>query len=167
MVDEDTEETRAKGGGKKQSIHVIRYVECSKIVECWKQADSSFDTFTSVILPVIVRAADVELAGTMVFIFRASRSGLEAAGAVLTLMLGIGSKLITGMAELDTVGRGAARRLLRVGVGVVVDAAGWVDMAAGGVMGFSGSGARHGQSNRQVMGQSLGLFSQQTHDRRN
>lgn len=66
------------------------------------------------IVPVIVLAAGVELAGVVVFIFRASSSGFEAAGAVLTLLPGLGSRLMTGMAELEDVGRGAARRLLRV-----------------------------------------------------
>lgn len=67
-------------------------------------------------IPVLV--ADVELAGTLIFIFRASSRVLATAGA--ELLLGLGSRLITGTVELD-VGRGAARRLLRV---VVVDAAG-------------------------------------------
>lgn len=92
---------------------------------------------------VVVLAADVELAGMMIFIFRASSSGLEATGAVLTLMPGLGSRLMTGTAELEaTVGRGAARRLLRV-VAVVelVERAGWVEVVAGGEMDFSGSGA--------------------------
>lgn len=66
------------------------------------------------VLPVIVLAADVELAGMLLFIFRASSSGLEAAGAVLAPLLGLGSRLMTGMAELEVMGRGAAKRLLRV-----------------------------------------------------
>lgn len=97
---------------------------------------------------VVVLGADVELAGVLLlFIFRASSSGLEAADAVLTLLPGLGSRLMTGMAELDAVGRGAARRLLRVVVVVVVggaevvDKAGWVEVEAGGETDFSGSGA--------------------------
>lgn len=66
------------------------------------------------VVPVIVLAADVELAGMLLFIFRASSSGLEAAGAVLAPLLGLGSRLMTGMAELEVMGRGAAKRLLRV-----------------------------------------------------
>lgn len=91
---------------------------------------------------VVVLAAGVELAGVEVFIFRASSSGLEAAGAVLTLLLGLGSRLITGMAELDAVGRGAASRLLRVVVEVeLVEDAGRVEVVAAGDADFSGSGA--------------------------
>lgn len=45
----------------------------------------------------------------LVFIFRVSRREV---GAVL--LLGLGSRLITGAAELDAVGRGAVRRLIRV-----------------------------------------------------
>lgn len=90
-------------------------------------------------------AADVELAGLLLlFIFRASSSGLGAADAVLTLLPGLGSRLMTGMAELEAVGRGAARRLLRVvvvGGAEVVDKAGWVEVEAGGETDFSGSGA--------------------------
>lgn len=90
---------------------------------------------------VAAAAAGVELAETLLFIFRASSSGLEAAGTVLTLVLGLGSRLMTGMVELEVdVGRGAARRLLRVGV-EVVEAGGWVDAVAGGGTVFSGSGA--------------------------
>lgn len=66
------------------------------------------------VVPVIVLAADVELAGMLLLIFRASSSGLEAAGAVLAPLLGLGSRLMTGMAELEVMGRGAAKRLLRV-----------------------------------------------------
>lgn len=91
---------------------------------------------------VAVLAAGVELAGVMVFIFRASSNGLEAAGAVLTLLLGLGSRLMTGMAALEAVGRGAARRLLRVVVVVeLVEEAGWVEVVAEGDGDFSGSGA--------------------------
>lgn len=92
----------------------------------------------------------------LLFIFRASSSGLEAADAALTMLPGLGSRLMTGMAELEAMGRGAARRLLRVVVVVgaeVVDKAGWVEVEAGGETDFSGSGAKEGQINRQVMGQ--------------
>lgn len=109
------------------------------------------NTFSSVIIPVVVLAADVELAGVLLFIFRASSSGLEAAGAVLTLLPGLGSRLMTGMAELETVGRGAARRLLRVVVVVeLVEEAGWVEVVAGGETDFSGSGAKRGYINRKI-----------------
>lgn len=84
-----------------------------------------------------VLAADVEVAEVFVFIFRASSSGLEAGGTILVLMPGQGSRLMTGMAGLEAVGRGAAKRLLRV---VVVEEAGWVKVVAGGV--FSCSGAK-------------------------
>lgn len=91
---------------------------------------------------VVVLAADMELAGVLTFIFRASSSGFEAAGAVLTLLPGLGSRLMTGMAALDAVGRGAARRLLRVVVAVeMVEEAGWAVVVAGGETDFSGSGA--------------------------
>lgn len=91
----------------------------------------------------------------LLFIFRASSSGLEAADAALTMLPGLGSRLMTGMAELEAMGRGAARRLLRVVVvgAEVVDKAGWVEVEAGGETDFSGSGAKEGQINRQVMGQ--------------
>ena len=69
-------------------------------------------------------AADVELAGVLIFILRASSRGLEAGGAVLTTLLGLGSRLMTGMAELEAVGRGAARRLLRVVMVELVEEAG-------------------------------------------
>ena len=74
--------------------------------------------FSSEIIPVVVLGADMELAGVLVFIFRASRSGLEVLGAVLTLLPGLESKLITGMEEVDVVGKGVARRLLKVVVKV-------------------------------------------------
>lgn len=89
---------------------------------------------------VLMFAAGVELAGVLLFIFRASSSGLEAAGAVLTLLTGLGSRLMTGMAELEAVGRGAAKRLLRVVV-ELLEEAGWVEVTAGGVGDSSGSGA--------------------------
>ncbi len=102
------------------------------------------------IIPVVVLAADVELAGVPLFIFRASSSGLEAAGAVLTLLPGLGSRLMTGIAELEAVDRGAARRLLRVVVVVeLVEEAGWVEVMAGGETDFSGSGAKRGQINME------------------
>lgn len=93
---------------------------------------------------VVVLAAVVETAGEVIFIFRASSSGLGAAGAVLTLLLlGLGSRLMTGMAGLEAVGRGAARRLLRVVVEVeMVEEAGWADVVVtAGETDFSGSGA--------------------------
>lgn len=98
------------------------------------------------IIPGIVLVADVVLAGVLIFIFRASSSGLDAADVVLTLLPGLGSRLITGMTPLDDVGRGVARRLLRVVVVEVEmveedEGAGWVDMVARGAAGFSGSGA--------------------------
>lgn len=62
---------------------------------------------------VVVFAADAELAGTLIFILRASSRVLGA--ELLLLVTGQGSRLMTGLAEVD-VGRGAARRLLRVTV---------------------------------------------------
>lgn len=91
-------------------------------------------------VPVVVLAAVVELAG-MLFIFRASRSGLEAAGAVLALLPGLGSRLITGITALEVLGRGAAKRLLRV-VLELVEEGGWEEVVAGGETDFSGSGAK-------------------------
>lgn len=88
---------------------------------------------------VAVLAAGVELAGVTVFIFRASSSGLEAAVAVPTLLPGLGSRLMTGMGALEAVGRGAARRLLRVVV--EEEEAGWEEVVTGGDGDFSGSGA--------------------------
>lgn len=92
---------------------------------------------------VVVLAAGVELAGMLIFIFRASSRGLEATGAMLTLLPGLGSRLMTGMAELEAaVGRGAARRLLRVVVVVeLVEEADWMEVVGGGETDFSGSGA--------------------------
>lgn len=51
--------------------------------------------------------------------------------------------MMTGMAGLEeAVGRGAARRLLRVVVVVeLAEEAGWVEVVAGGETDFSGSGA--------------------------
>lgn len=99
----------------------------------------------------VVLAAGVVLEGMMLFIFRASSRGLEAAGAELMLLTGLGSRLITGMVELEEVGRGAARRLLRVVVlaELVEEEGSWVEVAvavvvvavAGGGADFSGSGA--------------------------
>lgn len=62
---------------------------------------------------------------------------------MLTLLPGLGSRLMTGMAGLEeAVGRGAARRLLRVVVVVeLAEEAGWVEVVAGGETDFSGSGA--------------------------
>lgn len=92
-------------------------------------------------VPVVVLAAGGELAGTL-FIFRASSRGLEAAGAVLALLLGLGSRLMTGIPALELLGRGAAKRLLRVVVaGELVEEGGWEEAVAGGETDFSGSGA--------------------------
>lgn len=99
--------------------------------------------------PVVEVAAGVELSGAGVLLFfRASSSGLgaaagvEAAGAVVTLELGLGSRLMTGMAELEEVGRGAARRLLRVVVLVeLVEEVSSAEVVVGGGADFSGSGA--------------------------
>lgn len=101
------------------------------------------ETFSSVVVPVVVFATDVELAGMLLFIFSASSSGLEAAGAVLTLPPGLGSRLMTGMAEVEAVGRGAARRLLRVVV--LVEEGSWMEVVAGGDTDFTGSGAKQGK----------------------
>lgn len=89
---------------------------------------------------MVVLAADVEVAEVFVFVFRASSSGLEAAGAILVLLPGAGSRLMTGMAGLEAMGRGAAKRLLRVVVVQLVVEAGWVEVVAGRV--FSCSGAK-------------------------
>lgn len=91
-------------------------------------------------VPVVVLTVDVELLGGLLVIFRASSSGLEAAGAVLTLVAGLGSRLMTGMAAVEVVGNGAARRLLRMVVVVELEEEErWERAASGG--GFSGSGA--------------------------
>lgn len=98
---------------------------------------SPFD-FTFVPVPaVVVAAAGVELTGTLLFIFSASSSGLEAADGATGALLGLGSRLMTGMVELlDVVGRGAARRLLRGVVGGGLEAA----VSGEGAV-FSGSGS--------------------------
>lgn len=85
-------------------------------------------------------APDVEVAEVFIFILRASSSGLEAAGAILVLLPRLGSRLMTGMAELEAVGRGAARRLLRVVVVELVEEVGWVEVVIW--RGFAGSGAK-------------------------
>lgn len=81
--------------------------------------------------------------GALAF-FKASSSGLGAAGTVPALLTGLGSRLMTGVAELD-VGKGAARRLLKVVVEVVAvepaEGAGRVEVVAEGETVFSGSGA--------------------------
>lgn len=83
---------------------------------------------------------DVELIGELLFIFRASSSGVEAAGAVPTLVAGLGSRLMTGMVAVEVVGNGAVRRLLRMVVVVELeDEERWE--RAGSGEGFSGSGA--------------------------
>lgn len=93
-------------------------------------------------------AAGVELTGAgLLLFFRASSNGLGAAGAEVTLLLGLGSRLMTGMEELEAMGRGAARRLLRVVVLVeLVEEAGLVEVVGVGVMDFSGSGAKKKKS---------------------
>lgn len=91
---------------------------------------------------VVVLAAGVELAEMLLFIFRASCSGFVVAAVVLMLLLGLGSRLMTGMAELEALGRGAARRLLRVKAVVeLAEEGGWVEVVVGGETDFSGSGA--------------------------
>lgn len=104
---------------------------------------------TETVATLAEEAEAAELAGEVIFIFRASSRGLEAAAELLLLLLlpGLGSRLITGMVELEVLGRGAARRLLRVVVVVVVEeveeeaAAAWVEVMAGGETDFSGSAA--------------------------
>lgn len=91
-------------------------------------------------VPVAVVTVDVELTGGLLFIFRASSSGFEAAGAVPTLGAGLGSRLMTGMAAMEVVGSGAVRRLLRMVVVVVLEEEERWGRAASGE-GFSGSGA--------------------------
>lgn len=83
---------------------------------------------------------DVELTGELLFIFRASSSVLEAAGAVPTLVAGLGSRLMTGMAAVEAVGNGAVRRLLRMVVVVELEEEERWERAVSGE-GFSGSGA--------------------------
>lgn len=95
--------------------------------------------FSSV--PVAVLTVDGELIGVLLFIFRTSSSGLEAAGAVPTLVTGLGSRLMTGMAAVDAVGNGAARRLLRMVVVVELVDGCWERAVSGGETDFSGSGA--------------------------
>lgn len=85
---------------------------------------------------------DVELIGVLLlFILRTSSSGLEAAGAVPTLVTGLGSRLMTGMAAVDVVGNGAASRLLRMVVVVELVDDCWERAVSGGETDFSGSGA--------------------------
>lgn len=58
-----------------------------------------------------VLAADVKAVGTLLFIFRESNSGLGGADVVAALVVGLGSRLITGMPEVEALDRGAVRRL--------------------------------------------------------
>lgn len=102
------------------------------------------------IVPEFVPAADVEVAEGLIFIFRASSSGLEAGGAIFLLLPGLGSRLMTGMAELEAVGKGAAKRLLKVLVVELVEEGGWVEVVVGGEGVFSGSGAKQGQNKKRV-----------------
>lgn len=81
-------------------------------------------TLGSEVTPVVALAAEVVSAGALVFILRVSSSELVTAGAVVTLLPRLGSRLITGTAELDAVGRGAVRRLIRVVVVELVERAG-------------------------------------------
>lgn len=75
-------------------------------------------TLTNSFLPVVVMAeAGVELTGTLLFIFSTSNSGLEDEDGGTVALLGLGSRLMTGTVEMDVVGRGAARRVLRAVVG--------------------------------------------------
>lgn len=94
---------------------------------------------------MVVVAAAVELPGALL-LFRASSRGLGAAGVVLTLLPGLGSRLMTATAELEVLGRGAARRLDRVvveeaAVKLLVEAD-TVEVVTGEETGFSGSGAK-------------------------
>lgn len=89
-------------------------------------------------------AAGVEVAETPVFIFRASSSGLGAGGALLLLLPGLGSRLMTGMTEVVSVGKGAAKRLLKVVVVELVKQVGWLEVVAWEEGVFSGSGANQG-----------------------
>lgn len=91
-------------------------------------------------VPVVVLTAGVALTGTLLFIFKASSSGFEAADAVTAPLLGLGSRLMTGMAEVDAVGRGAARRLLRVVVEALVEGGGLEAAMSGEETAFSDSG---------------------------
>lgn len=86
---------------------------------------------------VVEAVAGVELTGRILFIFSAARSGLEAADGATVALLGLGSRLMTGIVELDAVGRGAARRLLSVVVGGALEAA---MFGVGAVFSDSGSG---------------------------
>lgn len=96
--------------------------------------------------------------GALAF-FKASSSGLGAAGTVPALLTGLGSRLMTGVAELD-VGKGAARRLLKVVVEVVAvavepaEGVGRVEVVAEGETVFSGSGAKR----KKRVTDMLGLF---------
>lgn len=92
--------------------------------------------------------------GALAF-FKASSSGLGAAGTVPALLTGLGSRLMTGVAELD-VGKGAARRLLKVVVEVVAvepaEGAGRVEVVAEGETVFSGSGAKRKKRVKDMLG---------------
>lgn len=92
---------------------------------------------------MVVLIADVVLIGVLLFIFRASSSGLEAADAAPTVVDGLGSRLMTGMAAVEVVGNGAARRLLRMVVVAELVEDRWEIVVSGGETGFSGSGAKN------------------------
>lgn len=95
--------------------------------------------FTNV--PVVELTVDGELIGVLLFIFRTSSSGLEAAGDVVTLLTGLGFRLMTGMAAADVVGNGAASRLLRMVVVVKLVEGHWERVVSDGETDFSGTGA--------------------------
>lgn len=95
---------------------------------------------------MVVLVADGEMAEVFVFALRASSSGLEAAGVIPVLLPGLGSRLMTGMAGLEAVGRGAANRLLRVVVVELLEEMAWVEVVVGRI--FSCSGAKQGQISR-------------------
>lgn len=95
--------------------------------------------FTNV--PVVELTVDGELIGVLLFIFRTSSSGLEAAVDVVTLLTGLGFRLMTGMAAAEVVGNGAASRLLRMVVVVELVEGHWERAVSDGETDFSGSGA--------------------------
>ena len=107
---------------------------------------------------VVEAAVEAALAAAFpLIIFRDSSRGLEAgagaavvAGVVLPVVTGAGSRLMTGIgaAGADSVGSGAARRLLSVGV-VLVDEESWARaLTAGAGDGFSGSGAEEANKSK-------------------
>lgn len=93
------------------------------------------------IVPVAGLTVDGELIGGLLFIFRTSSSEGEAVGAVATLVTGLGSRLMTGMAAAEVVGNGAASRLLKIVVVVELGEGRWERVVSGGETDFSGSDA--------------------------